>query len=131
MPGFEIGVLHHDHGRSCERQVIVRGFACDQNAVADLEILKLDGRGILQVLFAGSDAKNAGCWLQRDAEVGTRILGKRDRCAVDCLDGPDPPAGAAYDGTRQRLAALAVQNAIVKTRLAVAFIRLLARSYAH
>ena len=68
MPRLEVGMLHDDHCGGRERQIIVRAPARHQNAVADLEILQLDGRGVLQILFAGSDAQDASCGLHRDVD---------------------------------------------------------------
>ena len=59
----------------------------DQNAVSDLNILQLNRRCILQILFAGSNADEfaiAGC--TRDAEGRTGIGRQRDDRPIDRLD---------------------------------------------
>ena len=83
MLGFEIRMRHDDDRRSGERLIIFRYLACDQYAITDLEILQLNWRGILQILFAGSDADDAGCRLHRDCAVRTGIGSECDRRSVD------------------------------------------------
>ena len=73
MLSFEIGVLHDDDCGGRERQAIVGGLASHQNAVADLKILQLDGRGVLQ------DPSRPGAMRRM------RVVG----CTVTLTSGPE------------------------------------------
>jgi hypothetical protein len=66
----------------------------DQYAITDLQILQLDGCGVLEIFFTGSDANEARCGLDRDIDLGARIWRQRNRRSVDGFNGADLPAHA-------------------------------------
>ena len=46
MMGLKVGARHHDDGRGGDGLGIVGSLASDENAIADLEILKLQWSGV-------------------------------------------------------------------------------------
>src|SRR6266571_2295805 len=58
--------------------LLVRKLAAHENAVARLEVLQLDRRGILQIFLSGRDSKEFGSVLNQNGHVNTRIIRQRN-----------------------------------------------------
>ena len=86
MTGFKVGVLHHDNLQNGKGQVIVSGPACGPDVVPNLQILQLDGRGIVQIRLARCKTDDLRCGLNSNFDVRARIRGQRDLVSVDGFD---------------------------------------------
>ena len=82
--------LFHGDDRSGEERFAVSGhFSANEKAVAELNILELERRGVLQILLPRFNAKEAGALLNEDGDIGAGIAGDGDGGIGDGLHGAE------------------------------------------
>src|SRR5581483_15047 len=72
LTGSDVALLHHDHRGSFEG-IVLAGLAANQRAVAYLYILKMNRRGVLQILLSGLGLHDSSCIGHGYGSLGARI----------------------------------------------------------
>src|SRR5258708_36108689 len=93
LAGFDVRMFHHYNRRSRNRITVTARFPGNQNPVANLKILKLQARSVLQIFFARHDAQNLSGRIDRDVYFWTRVRRQSDVAASDGFDGTDAHSG--------------------------------------